>query len=1207
MARIVLVMLAIVLGDGVAFADSYAIIDRIYDFGQSTHVTLSDAAGVFSGSGDETRIEVNYDGGVQELWSFSFAPPAGTALGPGVYLRAQREGFQSPVRPGLAVAGRNLGCNDLDGEFVILEIEFGEGGVLNRLAVNFRERCVEGVLTSIGILRLNSDIPVDQPTPVAPTATPTPIVATTYARFDSDPGSWVGAGRSYLLMPSDGAFTVTNVDNVLEVDFDAGHDNQWSFRFAAPRGQRLTAGQYYDAQDYPFGSPVLPRLSIGGNGRGCNEVSGSFVVFEAEYAADGSVTKLAINFTQFCGGYGLRGLLRINSNVPESMPTPTRIPATPTPRIYETFISFFPDEGEYVTGGKSHFFNEGTSAIAVSYEPAGGTYGEHIRIDIDDSSPWALEFAAPFGESLLGSHDEAQRFPFAAPFRPSLSISGDGRGCNRVSGAFHVSELSAHDGVVESLAIDFEHRCEGGSPRIRGSVRIRAVVPTPPPDRPLPLTPTPTPTFGSTPDIEDEPIYVLTNSDKGDFIGEGRAVQLSSRDGLFFSEVLEDGTVHVWFTGEGLEDPDEAEDWGFEFAAPKGEPLSEGYYGGATRRAFRRNQEPGIDVSANGRGCNRIEGSFSILDLEIDSNGSLRRLAADFEQHCEGVDPALRGVLRFHSDIDSTASTPTPRPPTPTPTRPTATATRIGDQNFVIFDSEPGDPVGLGETATIEGEQITIARHLGSTMRIGGGGWEVAIGDLGGDLVPGFHQNAMRYPGTERLPGLEIKKDRRRCVDTSGFFYIFEAEWGEGEQILHLAANVIQRCNDGSTFSSAIIRYHSMVPADQPVPVAPTVTPTPLFFTTYARMDSQPFDYIGGGRSIELLPTNGSFTIQRNSSPDSFGDHIDARFMADDGTSWFFNFSAPIGEVLAPGFTYVGAQRFPFQSPRAPGLSVGGEGRACNTVTGEFTILELVDGPGGVESFSVEFEHHCEGAAAALFGSLRVNSGLPPAPTPTATATPDSARSFLRFDSPPFEFITGGGTKILTGQNGTLTFAHNGGSVAAVWQGPALEDYYSVVLAAPLGTELVPGSYVGAVSPFVRDGAKPGLEALGFGRGCATVDSSFVVYEAAYGPGNRIERFAADAEHGCGGVPKLHISVRINSDVALAATPTPTATQTQLRPTPTPTATVRSVPNDGDSSAGGGCSVGTPVSDASPLLASLLALLFSRRMAARRRRRTWGI
>ena len=77
-------------------------------------------------------------------------------------------------------------------------------------------------------------------------------------------------------------------------------------------------------------------------------------------------------------------------------------------------------------------------------------------------------------------------------------------------------------------------------------------------------------------------------------------------------------------------------------------------------------------------------------------------------------------------------------------------------------------------------------------------------------------------------------------------------------------------------------------------------------------------------------------------------------------------FAAPPGDVLAPG-TYSNAARYPFNGT-SPGLSVIGNGRGCNTITGSFTVTEIGFSPvdGSLASFGVTFTQHCEGAAPAL-------------------------------------------------------------------------------------------------------------------------------------------------------------------------------------------------------------------------------------------------
>ena len=74
---------------------------------------------------------------------------------------------------------------------------------------------------------------------------------------------------------------------------------------------------------------------------------------------------------------------------------------------------------------------------------------------------------------------------------------------------------------------------------------------------------------------------------------------------------------------------------------------------------------------------------------------------------------------------------------------------------------------------------------------------------------------------------------------------------------------------------------------------------------------------------------------------------------------------------------YAGAARYPFQAANQPGLSVVGDGRGCNMLTGSFQVLQLTLGPNNtVASFDATFEQHCEGAAPALRGEIRYNANV---------------------------------------------------------------------------------------------------------------------------------------------------------------------------------------------------------------------------------------
>jgi hypothetical protein len=138
---------------------------------------------------------------------------------------------------------------------------------------------------------------------------------------------------------------------------------------------------------------------------------------------------------------------------------------------------------------------------------------------------------------------------------------------------------------------------------------------------------------------------------------------------------------------------------------------------------------------------------------------------------------------------------------------------------------------------------------------------------------------------------------------------------------------------------------------------------------------SDPGDYIGAGQSRSFTLDTASITVRGQD-----GGYVGLTLFPFEGGFWFLDLAAPLGTQLVPG-AYENASRWPFHSPTQPGLSVSGDGRGCNTLTGRFDVLESKFGPNGyVESFHAMFEQHCEGAAAALRGEVRiVNSPPPPA------------------------------------------------------------------------------------------------------------------------------------------------------------------------------------------------------------------------------------
>nr|MDQ3936064.1 hypothetical protein [Actinomycetota bacterium] len=164
---------------------------------------------------------------------------------------------------------------------------------------------------------------------------------------------------------------------------------------------------------------------------------------------------------------------------------------------------------------------------------------------------------------------------------------------------------------------------------------------------------------------------LVMQSDSGDYIGQGQSWSYTPANATIAAGGTRRG---VYFGLSGAN----GDDWSGSFSPADGDIIAPGRYTGATRNAF-RGTGPGLEVTGNGRGCNEIEGEFTVSEASFDSDGRLRTLGVSFIQHCEGATPALRGTFEFRKGdqtppppwmVGGSGSTGTPgtvNPPPPAP------------------------------------------------------------------------------------------------------------------------------------------------------------------------------------------------------------------------------------------------------------------------------------------------------------------------------------------------------------------------------------------------------------------------------------------------------------------------------------------------------------------------------------------------------------
>ncbi len=80
-----------------------------------------------------------------------------------------------------------------------------------------------------------------------------------------------------------------------------------------------------------------------------------------------------------------------------------------------------------------------------------------------------------------------------------------------------------------------------------------------------------------------------------------------------------------------------------------GIPMQPGTYLNAQRAFFAQSGHPGLYVGFRHLGCNTLTGSFTVTDATFGPGNEILSFAATFEQHCNGIPPALFGSFTYYA------------------------------------------------------------------------------------------------------------------------------------------------------------------------------------------------------------------------------------------------------------------------------------------------------------------------------------------------------------------------------------------------------------------------------------------------------------------------------------------------------------------------------------------------------------------------------
>jgi hypothetical protein len=269
-------------------------------------------------------------------------------------------------------------------------------------------------------------------------------------KYTSEPGDYIGAGEHNSYTAADSSISIQGTSAYLTVAIERGGES-WFVDLAAPRGETLHPGRYYDVERAVFRTGRAPGLDVSGHGRGCNEVWGSFSIRQISTDSAGRVTMLEATFVQNCESPlapALKGTVKFHAR----------------PLAY----AFKSDPGDFIGAGVSKSYYGDTSTFSL----AGGktTLRYNVSGQRDD---WEADIKAPTGKILRpGSYNTTR---FGGTGAAGLDVSGDGRGCNTSTGTLTINRITFDAaGKVTTRNASFVQHCEGAAPALRGTIRYYA-------------------------------------------------------------------------------------------------------------------------------------------------------------------------------------------------------------------------------------------------------------------------------------------------------------------------------------------------------------------------------------------------------------------------------------------------------------------------------------------------------------------------------------------------------------------------------------------------------------------------------------------------------------------------------------------------------------------------------------------------------------
>lgn len=262
---------------------------------------------------------------------------------------------------------------------------------------------------------------------------------------------------------------------------------------------------------------------------------------------------------------------------------------------------------------------------------------------LKEAHRWHLEIGAPKGQLLeVGSYQNARRMPDNKD-EASLDFGIDGRGCNRIIGAFEILEWKIDKyNQIEACAINFVLHCEGRHPAF-GGLRYNSSLPIQTNDSTIfgkELFPESFLYYTGKGQIE-KPVAMMSPRQNFSYIHS-----VDQADGIMISIEDELGLI-------GL----------FEFNTLNEKGFSSGLHEESSNDSTSENGSVShrINCTLLSRTHNYTEGEFEVIKFRLNNDGKIEELALNFKAYAYRYifwQDSIEGCIRYNTDVPVDLSNP---------------------------------------------------------------------------------------------------------------------------------------------------------------------------------------------------------------------------------------------------------------------------------------------------------------------------------------------------------------------------------------------------------------------------------------------------------------------------------------------------------------------------------------------------------------------